>query len=238
VSVSATVVVPTYNERTNLPVLVSGLMPIDGVRLLVVDDQSPDGTADVAEALAREHPGRIEVMRRSGPRGFGLSIIAGMQRAVQQAVDFVCQMDADLSHVPAQLPSLLRAATNADLVLGSRYMPGGAVENWARHRLLLSRFANLYVRAIMRIPVTDCTSGYRCWRRAVLASMPLDRLASDGYSLQVELTYLAMIRGYRIVEVPITFVERREGESKMSRDVILESAIMPWKLVWSRRGGR
>jgi dolichol-phosphate mannosyltransferase len=228
---TALVIVPTYNERANLPILVSSLMNQEGLRVMIVDDQSPDGTGDVADGLARQYPGRIEVIHRVGRRGLGRSYIDGITRAIQQPVDVICQMDADLSHDPKHLPQLLAATAHADVVLGSRYVPGGAVVNWPRRRRLLSRFAKIYIRAITRLAARDCTSGYRCWRRAALASLPLDRFFSDGYSFLVEMLFVAARRGARIAEVPITFVERREGESKVSRAVLLESAITPWRLV-------
>jgi dolichol-phosphate mannosyltransferase len=231
VTATALVIVPTYNERANLPTLVAGLMEHRGVRVLIVDDQSPDGTGALADALARDHPGRIDVMHRVGPRGLGRSYIDGIQKALSEPVDLLCQMDADLSHDPQQLPRLIAAASAADVVVGSRYVPGGAIVNWPRRRRLLSRFANLYIRGVTRLAPRDCTSGYRCWRRAALAALPLDRFVSDGYSFLVEMLFVAARRGCRITEVPITFVERREGESKLSRAVLLESAITPWRLI-------
>jgi dolichol-phosphate mannosyltransferase len=229
--VTALVIVPTYNERANLPVLVPALMAHAGVRVLIVDDQSPDGTGEVAEALARQYRGRVEVMHRTGRRGLGRSYIDGIKRAIGEPVDVICQMDADLSHDPKHLPDLVAATAGADVVLGSRYIPGGAVVNWPRRRLLLSRFANLYIRAVTRLGAHDCTTGYRCWRRTALAGLPLDSFFSDGYSFLVEMLFVAARSGCRIAEVPITFVERREGESKVSRAVLLESAITPWRLI-------
>jgi len=227
------VVVPTYNERESLPSLVAALMRHSNVRVLVVDDQSPDGTGGVAETLVREHPGRIDVMHRTGRRGLGRSYIDGFTRAVTEQVDVVCQMDADLSHDPRQLPDLIAAASHADLVIGSRYIPGGSIVNWPKRRELLSRFANVYVRAVTRLRTRDCTSGYRCWRREALAQLLLARFVSDGYSFQVETLFVASRRGCRVVEVPITFVERRQGVSKVSRRVLVESAITPWRLIAS-----
>jgi dolichol-phosphate mannosyltransferase len=231
---TALVIVPTYNERANLPVLLAGLMKHTGVRVLVVDDQSPDGTGDIADALARDYPGRLEVLHRTGRRGLGRSYIDGIKRAIAEPVDYICQMDADLSHDPQHLPDLLAAASRADVVLGSRYIPGGAVVNWPLRRRLLSRFANLYIRTVTRLDAHDCTTGYRCWRRSALASLPLDRFFSDGYSFLVEMLFVASRRGCQIAEVPITFVERREGESKISNAVLLESAITPWRLIARR----
>ena len=228
---TALVVVPTYNELANLPVLTAGLMEQPNVRLLVVDDQSPDGTGDLADQLATEHAGRISVLHRTGPRGLGRSYIDGLREALREPVDVICQMDADLSHDPAQLPALIAAADESDVVIGSRYVPGGRIVNWPLRRRLLSRFANTYVRTVTKLVVRDCTSGYRCWRRDALASLPLDRLTSDGYAFLVEMLYVAARRGCRVAEVPITFVERRLGESKLSRDVVIESAIAPWRII-------
>ncbi len=225
------VVVPTYNERDNLPLLIEGLMRHDNVRVLVVDDQSPDGTGDLAESLSRQHPGRISVLHRTKNRGLGRSYVDGLKLAIREPVDLICQMDADLSHDPAQLPRLLEGASRGEVVIGSRYIPGGEIVNWPKRRQLLSRFANAYIRTITRLAAHDCTSGYRCWRRDALASLPLDRFVSDGYSFIVEMLFVASRRGMNVVEVPITFVERRLGESKLSGAVIAESAVMPWRLV-------
>jgi dolichol-phosphate mannosyltransferase len=227
----ALVILPTYNERDNLPVLIEALMRQPNVRVMVVDDQSPDGTGAVADELARAHPGRIEVMHRTGVRGLGRSYIDGIAQGVHQPVDLICQMDADLSHDPRHLPAMIAATAHADVVIGSRYVPGGAVQNWPLRRRLLSRLANVYIRLITRLGPGDCTSGYRCWRREALAAMPLDRFFSDGYSFLVEMLFVASGQGARIAEVPITFIERRLGESKLSRAVLLESALTPWRLV-------
>ncbi len=235
---SALVVIPTYNERANLPVLIAGLMQHDNVRALVVDDQSPDGTGAVAEDLGRQYPGRISVMHRTSKRGFGRSYIDGMKQAITEPVDVLCQMDADLSHDPKQLPALIAASTSADVVIGSRYIPGGEIVNWPKRRRILSRVANVYIRTVTRLRARDCTSGYRCWNRTAMAALPLDDFISDGYSFLVEMLFVASRQGCRIAEVPITFVERREGESKVSRAVLIESAITPWRLVASPSPGR
>lgn len=232
------VVIPTYNERANIPTLVAGLMKHDNVRVLVVDDNSPDGTGDVAEALGHEYDGRVSVLRRTTNRGFGRSYIDGMKQALTEPVDLICQMDADLSHDPAQLPDLVAATAGADMVIGSRYIPGGRIVNWPLRRHMLSRFANTYIRTVTRVSAHDCTSGYRCWRRTALATLPLDEFFSDGYSFLVEMLFVAHRRGCRIAEVPITFVERREGESKVSRAVLIESAITPWRLISNPRASR
>jgi dolichol-phosphate mannosyltransferase len=229
------VIVPTYNERDNLPAVVGALLRFPDVRVLVVDDGSPDGTGHVANTLAAESRGRVGVIHRTGTRGLGLSYIDGMRQALRTDATHIFQMDADLSHNPADMPSLLDASANADMVIGSRYIAGGRVENWPRRRILLSAFANRYVRAITGLPVSDCTSGFRCWRRNAVERLPLDRILSNGYAFQVELTWEAAAAGCRIVEVPIIFVDRREGSSKMSSRVLLESALMPWRLAARRK---
>ncbi len=231
------VVVPTYNERDNLPLLVRGVLGRPGYRMLIVDDGSPDGTGAVADSLSAEYPGRIEVMHRTGLRGLGRSYIDGLRHALTQpGVDLICQMDADLSHDPAYLPALIDAAATADVVVGSRYMNGVSVVNWPLHRLFLSTFANRYIRAVTGLSASDCTSGFRCWRRDALARLPLDRMVSDGYAFLVEMLFDAMGVGCRIAEVPIIFVERRQGQSKLSSSVMLESMFMPWRL--KLRGAR
>jgi dolichol-phosphate mannosyltransferase len=225
------VVVPTYNERDNLPLLVRAVLAHDGYRMLIVDDGSPDGTGQIADALAREYDGRIEVMHRTGPRGLGRSYIDGLRHAIASpGVDLICQMDADLSHDPSYLPSLAAAAATNDVVIGSRYLDGISVVNWPLHRIVLSTFANRYIRAVTRLRASDCTSGFRCWRRDALAKLPLDTMVSDGYAFLVEMLFDAHRRGCRIGEVPIIFVERRQGQSKLSSGVLIESVIMPWRL--------
>ena len=229
------VVTPTYNERDNLPILAAGVLAHPGFRMLVVDDGSPDGTGEIAEELARTHPGRVEVMHRTGPRGLGRSYIDGLRHAVKSGADLVFQMDADLSHNPEYLPRIAEAAAQYDVVIGSRYMTGVSVVNWPLHRIFLSAFANRYVRAVTRISVADCTSGYRCWRREALERLPLDSMVSNGYAFIVEMLYEASRRGCRIGEVPIIFVERRLGQSKVSGRVLAESLIVPWRLVLGKR---
>ena len=230
------IVTPTYNERENLPVLAAGVLKYDGARMLVVDDGSPDGTGAIADRLAAEHPGRIEVMHRTGPRGLGRSYVDGLLHAIKEGrAEFICQMDADLSHNPEYLPALAAAAGTHDLVIGSRYLHGVSVVNWPLHRIFLSAFGNRYIRSITSLSASDCTSGYRCWRREALARMPIADMVSDGYSFLVEMLYEAHRRGLRIGEVPIIFIERRVGQSKLSGNVLLESLIMPWRLVFRSR---
>ncbi|HXH07670.1 MAG TPA: polyprenol monophosphomannose synthase [Vicinamibacterales bacterium] len=224
------VVVPTYNERENLPVLARRLMALGGVELLVVDDESPDGTGELAERLAARWPGRMRVLHRSGPRGLGRAYVDGLQAALATGAPLVCQMDADLSHDPAYLPDLVAAAAEFDLVIGSRYVSGVSVVHWPLRRILLSAAANRYIRAVTGLHIRDCTGGFRCWRREALARLPLDRIRSDGYAFMVELLFEAARRDCRIGEVPIIFVERRAGASKVSRRVLVESLLMPWRL--------
>jgi dolichol-phosphate mannosyltransferase len=228
---SALVIVPTFNERENLPLLIGGLLAHPVVSVLVVDDNSPDGTGAVADDLARTSGGRVRVLHRTGRRGLGRSYIDGIAIAVRQPFDVIAQMDADLSHDPEHLPDLVEATEHADVVIGSRYIGGGAIVNWPKRRRLLSRFANVYIRTVTRLSPRDCTSGYRCWRREALASLDLTRFTSDGYSFLVEMLFAASRAGCRIAEVPITFVERRLGESKLSSAVLFESAVTPWRLV-------
>jgi dolichol-phosphate mannosyltransferase len=225
------VVTPTYNERDNLPDLVRAVLAHDGFRVMVVDDASPDGTGAVADAVAAEFPGRVQVVHRTGKRGLGRSYVDGLKRAIAEGrADLVCQMDADWSHDPKFLPAMAAACANHDVVIGSRYLHGVSVVNWPLRRLFLSAFANRYIHAVTGLTIRDCTSGFRCWRREMLARLPLDRVVSDGYAFLVEMIYEAHARGARIGEVPIIFVERRLGASKLSRGVVFESMLTPWRL--------
>lgn len=224
------VVVPTYNERDNLPLVVAAVLTRATYRLLIVDDGSPDGTGRVAEALAQTTNRRVSVLHRTGRRGLGRSYVDGFTRAIAEPVEFVCQMDADFSHDPDHLPTLVEAARAHDLVIGSRYVPGGRVVNWPLHRVALSTMANWYIRAAVGLSVRDSTAGFRCWRREALARMPLSQIQSDGYAFQVEMAWEAARRGFRIAEVPISFVERRRGRSKMSWAIVVEALLLPWRL--------
>jgi dolichol-phosphate mannosyltransferase len=227
------VIIPTYNERDNLPELVRAVLARDEYHVMVVDDGSPDGTGAVADQLAAEFPGRIEVVHRTGARGLGRSYVDGLMRALATGrADVICQMDADWSHDPQYLPAMVAAAGSHDVVIGSRYLNGVSVVNWPLQRIILSAFANRYIRGITRLSPRDCTSGYRCWRREILAKLPLDRVVSDGYAFLVEMLYEAAQRGATIGEVPIIFVERRQGVSKLSSGVVLESIVTPWRLVF------
>ncbi|HLK59234.1 MAG TPA: polyprenol monophosphomannose synthase [Chthonomonadaceae bacterium] len=227
------IVVPTYNEAENIPLLVERIAQIvPETHLIVMDDNSPDGTADKSEYLFTSQPQyrNYRVVRRTGPRGLGRAYRDGFQRALNEEYDRIIQMDADLSHDPIHLPAMIEATNRADLVIGSRYCPGGGVRNWPRHRLWLSRFANWYVHKVAQIPVHDATAGYRCWTRTALESVQLDTLQSEGYSFQVEMGYRAVRAGMRIEEVPIIFTDRQYGRSKISRAVLFESFLRPLRL--------
>lgn len=232
------VVVPTYNERVTLGELVERALaaPVD-IDLLIVDDGSPDGTGRLADELAETHP-EVHVMHRPAKSGLGPAYRAGLGWGLERGYEVLVEMDADLSHDPAQLPAILAATDHADLVIGSRYVPGGDIRNWPRRRLLLSAGGNRYVQLVTGVPVRDATSGYRAFRRPVLEAIELSELRSDGYSFQLETVLRTWRAGFRIVEVPITFVERRAGASKISRAIVVEAL---WRvLVWGltgRRGG-
>jgi dolichol-phosphate mannosyltransferase len=232
------VVIPTYNERENIEPLVRQILQHSGFSVMVVDDQSPDGTGAVADGLAREFEERVEVVHRTGKRGLGLSYVDGFQLAMKRDVDLVCQMDADFSHDPKYLPDLTAAAADYDLVIGSRYLNGISVVNWPLQRLILSTFANRYIRAVTGLAVRDCTGGFRCWRRETLGRIPLARIVSDGYSFMVEMLFEAARQQCRIGEVPIVFIERRMGTSKLSSGVLAESLLMPWRLRLRKLLGR
>jgi dolichol-phosphate mannosyltransferase len=230
------VVIPTYNERDNLEVVAGRLRTaVPDAHLLVVDDNSPDGTGKLADELA-EHDDHVHVLHRSGKNGLGAAYVAGFRWAREHEYDVVVEMDADGSHAPEQLPRLLAALENADLVLGSRYVPGGSVVNWPKSRELLSRGGNLYTRLLLRLPIRDATGGYRAYRRTVLDDLPLDDISLKGYCFQVDLAWHAWQQGHRVLEVPITFVERERGESKMSRTIVAEAL---WQTtVWGVRRRR
>jgi len=234
--VIALVVMPTYNERLNLERVAAGILQHSFTRLLVVDDGSPDGTGQLADELAARSNGRIEVMHRTGKRGLGLAYVDGLKHALTTNADAIVQMDADMSHDPKYLADLAGVIDRFDLVIGSRYVHGVSVVNWPLHRIFLSAFANRYIRFVTGLTPSDCTTGYRMWRREALAGLPLERARANGYAFLTEMLYEASLRGCRIGEVPIVFVERAEGYSKVSRAVLLESLMTPWKLIL--RGGR
>jgi dolichol-phosphate mannosyltransferase len=224
------VIVPTYNERENLLRLAPRILAYEGYRLLVVDDGSPDGTGDVAESLRAAHPGRVEVLHRREKGGLGPAYVAGMRRVLAEPPEFVCQMDADGSHDPADLPRLVAAAQHCDLAIGSRYVEGGALRNWPWHRLALSTAANWYVRRVTGMAVRDTTAGFRCWRTAMLARINVETLRASGYGFQVETLYRTIALGGRVCELPIVFTERADGTSKMTGRIVIEAGILPWRL--------
>ena len=224
------IVVPTFNERENVAALVPELFKVALTSdVLVVDDSSPDKTADYAEDLFGANP-RFSVLRRTAERGYGRSLLDSYRFAVERDYARLVQLDADFSHDPAVTPTLVDAARHADVVIGSRYCKGGRVANWPLRRRLLSRFANGYVRVVTGLTVRDSTSGFRCYTRCALQILLKSPIAAEGYAFLVETTFRAQRAGMRITESPITFVDRRQGQSKMSRQIILESVIKPWGL--------
>jgi dolichol-phosphate mannosyltransferase len=221
----ATVCLPTYNERENVDRMVRSLHAL-GVQVLVIDDNSPDGTGRLADALADELEG-VAVLHRPHKDGLGPAYIAGFRRALADGAELILEMDCDFSHNPADVPRLLAAAENADLVLASRYVKGGGTENWGLLRRLISRGGSLYAQVLLGVPVRDLTGGFKCYRRAVLEALPLDEIHSRGYAFQIETTYRAMRTGFTVREIPITFVDRLEGGSKMHRGIVVEGV---WKV--------
>ncbi len=232
-----TVVTPTYNEAENLPRLVSALfaLPLD-LSILVVDDNSPDGTGRIADDLAAAHPGRLEVMHRPGKMGLRSAYLNGFQKILAGSADAIVQMDADFSHDPVVLVEMAKQLESCDLVLGSRYVEGGSVDvHWPAWRKSLSAFGNVYSRTILGIPLRDVTTGYRMWRRGTLSQMPLERIQSSGYVFQVEMAYLAYCLEFTIKELPIYFPDRRWGKSKISFKIQVEAAMRIWNVWWGYR---
>jgi len=233
------VVVPTYNEATNLPSLAGALLalPLPSLEMLVVDDASPDGTGQLAETLAGAHPGRIHVRHRAGKLGLGTAYLEGFQQAMDLGAEAVVQMDADFSHSPNYLPDFISQLADYDVVVGSRYVPQGKLDqNWGRQRVMLSAWANLYARAILGIRVHDATAGFKAWRAGALRGIGLDRICSNGYIFQVEMAYVTERLGYRVLERPIFFEERRVGQSKMTTEVKLEAALRVWEVRMRHHG--
>ena len=230
------IVLPTYNEKPNLERLVERLLRYEWAHVLVVDDASPDGTGQIADRLVAESGGRVQVCHRQGPRGLGRSLVDGLRLALATDAEAIGQMDADLSHDPMYLPDLVAGLEKYDLSIGSRYLHGVSVVNWPLHRIALSAFANRYIRLITGLQPTDCTSGYRVWRRDALAKLPLTDTRTSGYAFLTEMLYEAVRRGVTVGESPIVFIERLEGYSKVSTGVLSESLLTPWRLIL--RGGR
>ena len=236
------VILPTYNEAGNIERMVEAVGPKLSAddRILIVDDNSPDGTGRIADGLAADDP-RVEVLHRPGKQGLGPAYIAGFRRALEGGAGLVVQMDADFSHDPAYLPRLIAASALADLVVGSRYVPGGGITEWGAARRLISRGGSLYSRVVLGVPVRDLTGGFKCFRREVLESIELNTVNASGYSFQVEMTYRVLKAGFEVIEVPITFRERQAGSSKMSNSIVIEAA---WRVPairissFGRRGRR
>jgi len=226
----ALVIIPTYNERENIERIIPEILQQDPrLHVLVVDDNSPDGTGAIAAKISQQN-GKVFVLHRQKKQGLGQAYLAGFKYALEQKYDYIFEMDADFSHDPKYLADFLNAIENADLVIGSRYICGVNVVNWPMSRLLLSYFANLYSRWITALPVKDSTGGFKCYRRTVLEKIELDKITSEGYSFQIETSFRAWKKGFKILEIPIVFVDRKQGESKMSKKIVREAMWMVWKL--------
>lgn len=235
----AIVIVPTYNERDNITRLIPAVLEKDPrLEVLVVDDASPDCTGQIVESIAGENP-RVHVLHRPGKMGLGTAYLAGFRWGLEQGYDYLFEMDADFSHDPNHLPQFLEAIQDADLVLGSRYREGKVtVVNWPMTRLILSFFANVYARTVTGLPLEDSTGGFKCFRRSVLEGIDLSAVRSNGYAFQIEMSFRAWKKGFRIREIPIVFVDRTEGQSKMSRKIVREAVWMVWRLRWLAITGR
>jgi dolichol-phosphate mannosyltransferase len=226
----ALIIIPTYNERDNIQQLIPMLMDMNPpLRILVVDDNSPDGTGTLVDNLASKND-RIQVLHRPGKQGLGSAYIAGFKHAIQQDVDCIFEMDADFSHDPGMIPVFLKKLESCDVVIGSRYISGINVVNWPMSRLLLSYFANIYTRLITGMSIQDATGGFKCFKREVLEKIDLDQVRSDGYAFQIEMNFRCWRKGFRLCEIPIIFVDRHSGSSKMSRRIIYEAIWIVWWL--------
>ena len=233
---SSLIVVPTYNERDNVAdIATKFLAALPGTELLFVDDNSPDGTGQLLDEMARAEP-RIHVMHRAGKLGLGTAYVEGFTWGLARGYDYLFEMDADGSHDPKYLPTMLALAEDgADGVIGSRYIPGGGTENWGLSRKIISRGGGIYARAVLGVDIQDLTAGFICWRRKTLEAIDLPSITSNGYSFQIEMKYRAIKKGFRLVETPIVFVDRRVGQSKMSRAIVAEALIKVWALRFGRR---
>ena len=226
----AIVIIPTYNERDNISRLTQEVLKQHpSLHVLIVDDNSPDGTGKIADELVSADS-RVSVIHREAKLGLGSAYRAGFKAALEMGADYLIEMDADFSHDPSVLPLFLETIETSDLVIGSRYLNGVSVVNWPIRRLALSYFASAYTRAITGLKIRDCTSGFKCFRRAALEAINLDHVKSDGYSFQIEMNYRCNEKGFRIVEIPIIFIDRRAGASKMSKKIVREAVMMVWKL--------
>jgi dolichol-phosphate mannosyltransferase len=238
---SLVVVIPTYNERENIERIVTDVLALPcAPRILIVDDNSPDGTGRIANDLSRQHPGRVDVLHRASKEGLGRAYVAGFQQALQSDARLIAQMDADYSHAPDDLQRLVDVArdTGADLVLGSRYVEGGKTIGWPWPRKAISRFGGWYSGHIVGVGVKDLTGGFKVWRRETLQDIELTSIRADGYGFQVETTYRALSRNHTVEQVPITFHDRVAGRSKLSRRVVFEAAILAWQLRWRQVTGQ
>lgn len=224
------VIIPTYNEKENIPIIIPEILSIDErINVLVVDDSSPDGTGQIADRLS-EHDSRIHVLHRQHKQGLGMAYLAGFRWALEKDYTCMFEMDADFSHRPVYLRDFLSAIADYDLVIGSRYIDGVNVINWSMFRLLLSFYANVYTRWVTGLPLRDATGGFKCYRREVLKAIDFDQIKSDGYSFQIEMSFNAWCKGFRIKEIPIIFYEREAGSSKMSKKIVREAIWMVWRL--------
>ena len=233
-----TIIIPTYNEAENLPKLIPQVLglPLPDIKLLMVDDDSPDGTGPLVEKMKAGFSGRLDILHRAGKQGLGTAYLQGFHQAIKAGAEAVGQMDADFSHPPEKILAMAAAIENCDAVIGSRYVQGGSVdENWPLWRKGLSAFGNFYARTILNINVRDTTGGFRLWRNTTLLGMPLERLKSNGYAFQVELTYVAHLMGYQFAEIPIYFADRRWGDSKMSFKIQREAAFRVWQMLFNYR---
>lgn len=232
------VIIPTYNEKGNISPIISQIVEIDpALDVLVIDDNSPDGTGQLVDQICAQN-NRVNAIHRPGKMGLGTAYVTGFKWALDKGYDLICEMDADFSHPPKVLKVFLEKIREYDLVIGSRYLNGVNVVNWPLKRLLLSYFANIYARIVTGVPVRDLTSGFKCYRREVLEAIKLDRIRSNGYAFQIEMHFNAHYKGFRVVEVPIIFEERKVGQSKMSKKIIYEAAWMVWRLQLMRLMGK
>lgn len=220
----AVVLLPTYNECENLPKIVPAILKAAPVDIMILDDNSPDGTGAIADELAKDND-RVQVVHRKNKAGLAAAYIDGFKRALQQRYSYILEMDADFSHPPQHLPEMLRLAKKHDVVLGSRWVKGGGTKNWPLHRQFISRFGSLYARTLLGVSVRDLTGGYKCFRRQVLEQINLNQVQTTGYAFQIEMTYRALRKGFRVVESPIVFLERKHGLSKMSRRIVVEAML-------------
>ncbi|MFW5955231.1 MAG: polyprenol monophosphomannose synthase [Rhodothermales bacterium] len=229
---SSIVIIPTYNEVENIRVVLEEVVKLEDISVLVIDDGSPDGTCEQVREVMNRYPGRIDLLERHAKLGLGSAYLTGFEYALNRGFEYICEMDADMSHNPQDLPRLIEPVRNgeADLAVGSRYVDGVRVMNWPLGRLILSYGAGVYTRTITRLPIFDVTAGFKCYHRRVLEAIDLTRVTSTGYSFQVEMKYRAWRLGFRVVEVPIVFTERTEGQSKMSKAIVREAAVKVWEL--------